>query len=236
MGRPDAKSRSLLEALQTVIERTYDLDTGIRDIGRYVIGDEGYRILYDRPSGKGLPVETVGSAGAGARTIVRDQGDALAVSVYLPDCLVECLEHNDPRRSLDDGNIDAFAVLVEELDHFLVIAERYRTGGVMSLLDLELHANVTKYLVLKMFMGKMRRTSRLSSRDAAWIRFHLFDKAEFAEPDPEVLARYQEATRLARRYLGWFDTLSLGERPAELRRFHRLPPQAKIAHIASRAS
>jgi hypothetical protein len=231
VARPDRTSGSLLEGLQGVIERTYDLDTGVGEIGRYVIGDAGYRLIYDHPSREGAVTEKVGSAATGARTMVRDQDGGLAVSLYLPDRLVECLEQNDPRQGIDDGNVDAFAVLVEELDHFLVIAERYRTGGVMSLLELELHANVTKYLVLKMFVGKMRRTSRLSAADATWIRFHLFDKAEFAEPDPDILARYQNASRLARKYLGWFDTLSVDQRPGELRRFHRLSPQAKIAQI-----
>ncbi len=233
MARPDATRGSLLEGLQGVIERTYDLDTGVGEIGRYVIGDAGFRLLYERPSRQGAVAEKVGSASAGARTMVRHEGGLLAVSLYLPDRLVECLEENDPRQGLDEGNVDAFAVLVEELDHFLVIAERYRTGGAVTLLDLELHANVTKYLVLKMFVGRMRRTSRLSPADAAWIFFHLFDKAEFAEPDPEILARYQDAARLARKYVEWFDTLPVARRPRELRRFHRLSPRSKIAQIAT---
>lgn len=235
MARPDATGGSLLERLQGVIERTYDLNTGVGEIGRYVIGDAGFRLLYDRPTREGAVSDKVGTAasgvGTGARTMVRDEDGRLAVSLYLPDRLVECLEANDPRRGLDEGNVDAFAVLVEELDHFLVIAERYRTGGAMTLLDLELHANVTKYLVLKMFVGRMRRSSRLSAADATWIRFHLFDKTGFAEPDPEVLARYQDASRMARKYVEWFDTLPVSRRPRELRRFHRLSPQSKIARI-----
>lgn len=235
MARPDATRGSLLEGLQGVIERTYDLETGVGEIGRYVIGDAGFRLLYDRPTREGAVTETIGAAASGvetgARTMVRDEDGRLAVSIYLPDRLIACLEANDPRRVLDDGNVDAFTVLVEELDHFLVIAERYRTGGTMTLLDLELHANVTKYLVLKMFVGRMRRTSRLSTADATWIRFHLFDKAGFAEPDPAVLARYQDASRLARKYIEWFDTLPVARRPRELKRFHRLSPQSKIAQI-----
>ena len=40
-------------------------------------------------------------------------------------------------------------VLVEELDHFLVLAARTRRGVPVSLLELELHANVTKDLVVR---------------------------------------------------------------------------------------
>ncbi len=38
--------KSLLEDLQGLIERTYDLSTGIEDVGAFVIGDEGLRVLY----------------------------------------------------------------------------------------------------------------------------------------------------------------------------------------------
>ena len=107
---------SLLETLQQVIERTYDLDTGVTDIGRFVIGDEGYRALYGRWHDAGLIRETVaaGSADGTARTLVREHDEGLALTIYYPDSLVECLEGNDPTRRLDDGNVDSFNTLVEE--------------------------------------------------------------------------------------------------------------------------
>jgi hypothetical protein len=227
---------SLLERLQGVIERTYDLQTGVRDIGRYVIGDEGYRRIYGGLAAAGRLVEKVGTAveaGAGARTMLRESGQGgLAVLVYYPDSLIECLERNDPTRRLDDANIDAFSVLVEELDHFLVIADRYRRGGEASLLELELHANVTKHLVLGMFVGKMRRTSRLSQADRAWIRFHLFEKGIFSDPDPEVRSRYRDASRFAVRYVDRLDRLSPPNRVRELKRFHRMSSQAMVGHLS----
>ena len=238
MARTD---RSLLCRLQGVIERTYDLETGIGDIGRFVIGDEGYRRIYGPLAAGGGVIEKVGAARDpsvphGARTLVRQEGSGtLALSIYYPDSLIECLESNNPTQRLDDGNVDAFATLIEELDHFLVIADRHRGNGVMSLLDLELHANVTKYLMLRMFVGKLRRASRLSAGDSKWIRFHIFEKSEFAQADPDVRARYRDASRLASRYVSRLDTMALSGRPRELRRFHRMTPQEKIGHIAALA-
>ena len=43
---PPAPRPSLLESLQELLERTYRMDTGVLGIGRFVIGDEGYRRLY----------------------------------------------------------------------------------------------------------------------------------------------------------------------------------------------
>ena len=229
---------SLLETLQRVIERTYDLDTGVTDIGRFVIGDEGFRALYGRWHDAGLirenvaePAVVAGSASGSARTLVRERDEGLALTIYYPDSLVRCLEGNDPTQRLDDDNVDSFNTLVEELDHFLVLADRFRCRGVVSLMDLELHANVTKYLVLKMFVGKMRRASRLAPEDASWVRQQVFDRGEFVAEDPQVRDRYREASRLGARYVGALDDMPPATRPAALRRFHRMPPQAKVAHI-----
>ncbi|HKY31787.1 MAG TPA: hypothetical protein VJV23_04565 [Candidatus Polarisedimenticolia bacterium] len=238
--RREAATRvSLLESLQSVIERTYDLDTGVRDIGRFVIGDQGYRELYGPfEEREPEPVRTLSAdpEAAGARTLLRQAEHGLAVCIYYPDSLVSCLERHDPCRSLDHRNVDAFAVLVEELDHFLMIAERYRSRGEMSLLELELHANVTKHLVMELFVARLRGTARLMEADRAWIRFHLFDKAEYADPDPDVRARYREASRLAARYLRAIEKMEPAGRVTELRRFHRMAPQAKRAHISRLAA
>ena len=57
-GRPGPSARagaSLLEQLQGVIERTYRMSTGIEDVGRFILGDDGYRRVY----GSVRPVERV---------------------------------------------------------------------------------------------------------------------------------------------------------------------------------
>lgn len=233
MGRT---RRSLLETLQGLIERTYDLETGIDDIAPYLIGDAGYLRSYAGLEASGQVVRKVESgapwnASPGARTLVRQAGGALAIAIYYPDSLVECLERHDPTRRIDEANVDAFAILVEELDHFLVIAERFRAHAPMTLLELELHANVTKYLVLSTFMGKLRGEVRLSAADAAWIRQRLFHAGDYAEADADVRWRYRQAARLAARYVARLDGMPRASRLPELRRFHRLPSQAKIAHI-----
>jgi hypothetical protein len=203
----------------------------VGDIGRFVIGDAGYRALYGGLEAGGRMVRAVGSA-AGARTLLRQSDSDLALCIYYPDSLISCLERHDPTRRLDATNVAAFAVLVEELDHFLTIVERYRRGGVLSLLELELHANVTKYLMIKLFLARLRRSSSVSDADTAWIRSQIFE-AGSAEPDPALRARYRDAARLAARYVQALDGMPAPCRIPELRRFHRLSPQAKHARIAS---
>ena len=61
---------------------------------------------------------------AGARTLVRETREGLRACIYYPDGMIRRLELFPPQRGLGDENVDAFADLVEELDHLLLLAER----------------------------------------------------------------------------------------------------------------
>jgi hypothetical protein len=218
----------LLLALQKLIERTYDLDTGISDLTPFLIGDRGFRKFY----GQDEIVQKVDSAAPShARTLLRHCDGALRLSIYYPDSLVENLERFDPATGIQEKNIDDFATLIEELDHFLTIADRHRGGAEMSLLELELHANITKALTLELFIARMRRDGPLKDEDRLWVRHHLFEKGEFSEDDPDVAVRYRDASSLAVRYLDYLITLQRSERVRELRRFHRRTHHEKLAFI-----
>ena len=90
---------------------------------------------------------------SGARTLVRETDEGLRASIYYPDRLIRVLEQHPPQHGLCDANVDAFATLVEELDHFLMIVARARSGRPLTLFELELHANVSKHLVLSRFLA-----------------------------------------------------------------------------------
>ena len=129
----------------------------------------------------------------------------------------------------------AFATFVEELDHFLLIAESARSRRPVSLLELELHANVTKYLVCALFLaraGSAGKGGEASLENRLWLRWHLFEKAEFQEPDPQVQTRYRDASRFARRFLDRLDAdPSASARLARLRAFHDSSHQQKLQSL-----
>ena len=207
---------SLLTILQRLIERSYDWDTGIEDLGPYLLGDEGYRRLYD---GKEI-VEELPGASPGARTLVSWQGPQVRIGVYYPDALVLHLERQNPLQRVDEDNVGPFSALVEELDHLLMLAwcARHRRG--VGLLELEFHANVTKYMVLAHFLARLSHRPRLAPSQRRWIFHHLFHGAGEDLPPP-FRHRYRTAARLAVRLLSHLDPLPVEERVQSLRRVGR---------------
>jgi hypothetical protein len=190
-------------------------------IGCYVIGDRGLRTLY--PSGASCARS---SAGDGARLLVRETSAGLRACIYYPDAMIRHLEEKPPQHGIDEDNVEAFAVLVEELDHFLVAAERAHAGRGVSLLELEIQANVSKDLVLSRFLSGRGR--RLDPGRRAWLRHHLFHGRSYSDADPAVRARYDEASTLALRFLRSLERWPSRLRVERLRRFHRAPLAEKL--------
>ena len=203
-------SAPLIVVLKSIIERSYGMRPVIHDIGPFLIGDEGYGVLY----GHGQHERS-----AGARVMVRQKDDSVRLAVYYPDALVRHLELFNPLTGLGNVNIDEFSVLVEELDHLLTLAGRVAEGRPVSLLELEHHANVTKYLVVLHVLGRQTGRTRLPESQRLWARHHLFGK--YSEERSESAERYREAAGLADRHARLLDGMTVPQRRSELRAFQR---------------
>jgi hypothetical protein len=203
----------LVEVLKSLIERTYRIPSLIGDLAPFIVGDEGFRRLY----GKGRP----DGQGTGARVLVRESSGPLRAAFYCPDSLVRHLERFNPLHGLGDANVTEFAVLVEEIDHLVTLASRAAEGRAVTLLELEHHANVTKYLAVMHFLGRQTGRRRVAEPLRQWARHHLFERLSSAEGATET--RYREAARLAWQYLRVLETLAPGRRSVEIRAFHRRP-------------
>ena len=206
-------ARPLICTLKSIIERSYGMPQVIDDVSPFIIGDEGLRALYERPLVEGS------EDSAGPRLLLRHEASAVRASVYYPDSMVRHLERFNPLAGLGDVNIDAFAALVEELDHLLTIASRMAEQRPVTQVELEYHAGVTKYLLVLHFLGKQTSRRRGSESLRLWARHHLFEK--YAPGPGQEESRYRDAARLARRHVEYLDRLSVARRHEELRALQR---------------
>ena len=215
------RTRPLVEVLKSMIERTYEIPPLLDDLAPFIVGDEGYRRFY---------VETgLNSQETGARVLVRDSGGNVRAALYCPDSLVRHLETFNPVKGLGDVNIEGFAVLVEEIDHLVTLASRAFERRPVTLLELEHHANVTKYLAVLHFLGKQTGRRRVAEPLRQWARYHIFERFSAKQGVEET--RYREAARLAWQYLRVFEALAPEQRRVEIRAFHRRP-FSEILHQA----
>jgi len=214
--RDGASFSELLVDVQRRLEALYALDP------EAPVTD--YLIAYD---------EAAHLPGGGSRTLVSQEGDLLSLAVVFEKAVGDDMARADPRVLLDASNLGAFSTLTEEVSHFLYLLHRARRDRPVTQLELELQAEVDKYLTAA-FLLSLQNEGAVS----AGLRHLLFRGYRLADGlSPERAERYRTASRLADRYCAHLERRFL--RPArvselarEARRFYRLGQREKLETIA----
>jgi hypothetical protein len=154
--------------------------------------------------------------------LVREGVDSVELALLLPKRLLE------PNGAPTDA--DLLMQALEGVSHFVYLSERVRTGLPTTKLELELQAEVDKFVLLAL-EGKPR-----DPQACAAICEKLFERVSFLhEPESEDGERYRLANALAARFVRRLDPgtapVLLRER---LRRFYRAGQAEKI-HLARAA-
>lgn len=217
---------SCLGGLQRHLERIYEIEVPC-DIERFIISDAELAAgLEDGASSRNV----------NEKLLVSELEDDLHLSLYLDPLVIEALAANDPLRDLNDGNLAAFWTALEGVSHFLYLVWNARHGRGVSLFELELQAEVDKFVAAVFLLARQRnlRVPRL-------IHERLFASPVFdAQLDAAELRRYRHANHFAGLYCGRLRRRYLQNRGAglvkDLRRFYRLTHRYKLAHIHARGA
>ncbi len=165
--------------------------------------------------------------------IVEDE-DGAGVSLYLDPELIGRLERDNPLAALSHSNLADFLVALEGISHFTYFAFKAGKDECVSLLELELQAEVDKFITAAVLLT--RQYERMPAQLHDWLfalpRLHDDLSAEETE-------RYERANSYAARYCRrlWpslVSDVSGDVLRRELRHFYRLPRQHKIGHIDAR--
>lgn len=219
---------TLLDEIQVLLERTY-ASTGL-DLGAFLIGRQRFADLSR------LAGEQTNEMSDAGRTFLRVLDGNLLLAIYYSNHVIQNLERHDPKRTLNDRNIRAFIVFVEEITHAVHAALRFLEGQrdithEDFARDLELQAKVDTYLVLQFFTGARRQRRRLSHEDRDWLRHHLFARERFDYNDGNLAARYRETNLLGAAYTRHLDKLPPRDRVNAIRAFRPLPYPQKRDYI-----
>jgi hypothetical protein len=209
-----------LGRVQRGLEALYRVDTGV-EIGDFVVGTE----LRDALVSTRRPREQL---------LVCEAGGEMALALFIDPRALANLTSHDPARRLGDHNLGDFLLAVEGVSHFIYAIWCARAERPVSQLELELQAEVDKYVTCLL-------TTEPEPAVSAELRRRLFGNATY-EPDldHDEHARYRAANDNAQRYATWLERAfvvprKIPEMLAELRRFYRLGLAAKLGTIARAA-
>ena len=213
-----------LNPLQRQLERIYEVEVP-HDVDDFLTSD---RDLLHELAENGATLDT------SEQLLVCEDGDYLDISLYIDYAVVERLADDDPTVHLHGGNLNDFCTVLEGVSHFLYLTWNAGFERQVSLLELELQAEVDKYITSTFLFG-LQGEGKVPTGLAEW----LFENPSFEESlEPQARRRYEDANYYAGRFCAELEERFLRGRRAgglvnELRRFYRLTQRQKISRIES---
>jgi len=210
----------LLRQLQGLLSGIYDAPV------RYDVHDF---LFTDRER---LPAALRGS-GTDEQVLVLDEGEVASVGLFLDPALLERLSLADPLRALNTANIADYWTALEGVSHFLYLAWNAAHDRGVSLLELELQAEIDKY-VASWWLLRQQDPARFPAE----LHPLLFTRTRVdATLASERMQLYRDANEYAGRFCRRLSrqlagaARARGEALVELRRFYRLSRERKVHHI-----
>jgi hypothetical protein len=166
--------------------------------------------------------------------LLAEEGDTLAMALYIDPRVLQRLSGRDPVQSLTHENLADYLTVAEGVSHFVYVAWNTGFDKPVTLLELELQAEVDKYVLAAWFLSAQN-----GGRFPRELHRALFERTRV---DPVAAAGREGLYRLASRYAARFCRRlgamlerrrrgSMRESLAELRRFYRWGNARKLAHI-----
>lgn len=166
--------------------------------------------------------------------LVLEDDEGLMLSLFLDGDMLDRLESSRPLELLRAEVLSDFWKVLEGISHFNCVVWKATQDRSVSLLELELQAEVDKF-VSTMLLAIDQSDSDLPNRLHGW----LFDDVSFhQELDLAELDRYRSANDYAARFCRGLRQRLMDDSPVALdllRQFFRLPLPDKISQIHSQA-
>lgn len=209
----------ILRRMQAMLARLYDAPVG-HDVEDYLVSDR------ERFSG----LTGTDCAADEQVVVVQDRND-VRIGVFVAPEVLDRLERRNPLAALDDDNLHDYCTALEGVSHFHYLMWNLSRRRNVSLLELELQADVDKYASAVKLLTQQRAGQFPSA-----LHPRLFDRVAYLpELSAESRRRYEEANRHAARFCRSLEEKFLRGRRlrpeawvSELRRFFRCGHQDKL--------
>ncbi len=162
--------------------------------------------------------------------LISPQDDCLDVSLYLDIELINRLCKSYPSEHSNKDDLHDFWIALEGVSHFLYLAWNAKHDRPVSQLELELQAEVDKFVSATAVLGLEKNKAFMQE-----IWSLLFSQPKFSKNlEKEHVARYMKANEYASKYC--LNLIGMNNKTTkclhnELRRFYRLNQCAKLSRI-----
>lgn len=215
----------VLRRMQALLTQLYDAPVD-HDVDDFLVTDRGE---LERLIG------SEAHQGSDEQVFLVQEGNTVRVGVFIDASVLERLHRDDPLQSLDDDNLHDYCTALEGVSHFHYLVWSLTRARSVSLLELELQAEVDKYASAVALLAQQR-----AGHLPQTLHARLFHAVSFLPGLDEISRhRYQEANRHAARFCRSLEERYLRSRRlrpelwlAELRRFFRCGHQEKIRRLA----
>jgi hypothetical protein len=213
-------SAATLASLQEALADIYDLPA-TPDVAQFLLTDREH-------------LAQVQARASDEQLIVAEEGDTLSMALYIDAAVLARLARSDPFCALTQDNLADYLTVAEGVSHFVYVAWNAGFDKPVTLLELELQAEVDKYV-----LGAWLLREQGAGRFPRELHRALFERTRI---DPCAAAGRADMYRAASDYAGRFcrrvaARLACGthvatrELLAELRRFYRWGSAGKLRHI-----
>jgi hypothetical protein len=209
-----------LAALQEALAEIYDVP-GTPDVQEYLLTDRARLASYSQRA-------------TDEQLLVAEDGDTVSLALYIDPEVMERLASHDPCDELNAANLADYLTVAEGVSHFVYVAWNAGHDKPVTLLELELQAEVDKYV-----LGAWLLRSQGEGRFPRELHRALFERAHV---DPSAAGDRAGLYRTASSYAGRFCRRvaarlerraqgATSELLTELRRFYRLGSARKLNFI-----
>lgn len=175
----------MLDTIARELQSLYSLDV-LDSVAPYLIDSDTYAAWCD--------TQTFSDRDAPEALLIAPDADGVAIGLYLHPEIFTQLARESPATRLTAQNFSASCVAIEGVSHLLYALTKWTREEPVSLLELELQAEVDRYLVLATWLRRQGASGRA-------LHAQLFDTCELRGAIGEESAqdRYQRAHALAKR-------------------------------------
>jgi hypothetical protein len=214
----------LVRELQALLGRINDVELP-QDICDFLITDREELHRWHAASAVSGTPETL---------LVEEGEHGMSLALFLDAALLHRLAESMPLQRLHGGNLEDFCTALEGVSHFSCVAWCAARGRPVSVLALEMQAEIDKYAASVLLAGTQRGGAL-----AHELHAQLFERVRFREDLAEDARRlYEAANRHAARFCRRLEDRFLRRRRvrvqemlAELRRFYRLDDAGKLRAV-----